>query len=291
MHPDTDARYRRTSGAALITARDRIVAVPEGRRAMGIPELDPVAGARLWEALTTPITVAAAARAAGIPEPVSEAAIRALEECGAVELGLPVDDSNHASTPESAGRVRPCGRMVLGITGSAQAVFAPAYVQRLLGVFTRELDVMLTEAAQHFVLPLALSTLGARVWTDPFSEHDASEASYQELADEAGIVLVLPATADTIARLALGQCDNTISCLVAQTRAPVLVAPSMNPGMWIHPAVRHNVMRCRELGLHMLEPGLGHSVEYGRPGLGAVGFSAFGTGLIASLRFLLEAAD
>lgn len=290
MQPDITALYRRTRGAALITARDRILAVPEGRRPTRIPDLDPDAGARLWAVLNSPLTVPAAARAAGILESVAETAIRSLEKCGAVEVGLPGDDSHTmpgvgSQAPPGA---YPCGRMVLGITGSAQAAFTPTYVRRLLAVFTRELDVTLTESARHFVVPLALSTLGARVWTDPLPENEESEASCLELAEAADLVLVLPATAETIACLALGLCDNTISCIVAQTRAPVLVAPSMNPIMWTHPAVQQNVTRCRELGLHVLEPGPGHAVADGQPGLGAVGFTAFGTGLIALLRVLLE---
>jgi len=178
--------------------------------------------------------------------------------------------------------------MVLAVTGSAQAVFTPSYVQRLLAVFTRRLDVILTPSAQRFVPPLAVTVLGANTWADALDDPDARESVAGELAAASRLVLVLPATANTIGRLAGGLGDDLLSGVLAATRAPVLLAPSMNPLMWGNPAVRANLRKCRELGYYVAEPGPGRASADGRRGIGGVSLPASGTPLFSTLRFLLE---
>jgi phosphopantothenoylcysteine decarboxylase/phosphopantothenate--cysteine ligase len=111
----------------------------------------------------------------------------------------------------------------------------------------------MTEAATRFISPLTLSTLAGRpVWTDMFAV--SGPVPHVELARKAELVIVAPATADLMARMAIGLADELLTALILATRAPVLVVPSMNANMYTHPATRDNLRRLSELGYHLLEP-------------------------------------
>src|SRR5690349_16276406 len=111
----------------------------------------------------------------------------------------------------------------------------------------------MTRRAQRFVGPLTFQALtGHAVFTDLFSLTQESEIGHIQVADKADLVIVAPATASTIARLAAGSAEDALSAVVLATKAPVLLAPSMNVNMWSHPITRANVRRLMDVARHQV---------------------------------------
>jgi len=134
-------------------------------------------------------------------------------------------------------------RIVLGITGGI-AAYKSAELCRLLVKAGATVRVVMTEAAAHFIAPLTLQTLsGARVARDLFDPTEEAEIGHIRLADEADLVIVAPATADAIARLAAGMANDLLTAVVLATKAPVLLAPAMNVNMWENPLTQANLAR------------------------------------------------
>lgn len=144
-------------------------------------------------------------------------------------------------------------RIVLGVTGSIAAYKAPEVVRGLVKKGA-EVRCVLTPNAAHFVAPLTLATLSRHPVAQ--SPHDPSlwEMAHLSLAGWADLVLVAPATADFIARLAQGRAEGLLDALVLSTRSPVAVCPAMDAEMWEHPATRANVARVKEFGYRVLGP-------------------------------------
>ncbi len=114
---------------------------------------------------------------------------------------------------------------------------------------------VLTRAAQQFVTPLAVASLaGEKVYSDLFSLTDEAEMGHIRLSREADLVVVAPATADMLAKMAGGLADDLASTLLLATDKPVMVAPAMNPCMWQHPATQRNVERLRGDGIRFVGP-------------------------------------
>ena len=100
----------------------------------------------------------------------------------------------------------------------------------------------MTKGAQQFVTPLSVGALAAdKVYLDLFDREDEHDVGHIRLARECDLVLVAPATADLMAKMANGLADDLASTILLATNAPVLIAPAMNPAMWSHPATRRNV--------------------------------------------------
>jgi phosphopantothenoylcysteine decarboxylase/phosphopantothenate--cysteine ligase len=115
----------------------------------------------------------------------------------------------------------------------------------------------LTAEAREFVTPLTLQTLsGRRAYTDLFSLEESS-VIHTSLADHARLILIAPATANLIGKLANGLADDLLTCVVMASTAPVLLAPAMNVHMYNHPAVRTNLKRLKQLGYHVIGPDVG----------------------------------
>jgi phosphopantothenoylcysteine decarboxylase/phosphopantothenate--cysteine ligase len=157
--------------------------------------------------------------------------------------------------------------IVLGITGSIAAFKAADIASKL----TQEgalVDVVMTEAATHFITPLSMRSLTRRpVFVDMFDPASELAEEHVELARRADAVLVAPATATTIARLAHGLADDVVSLTVLATRAPVLVAPAMDSQMYENPATQANLATLRERGMTIVGPAEGRLAS-GRMGLG-----------------------
>jgi 3-polyprenyl-4-hydroxybenzoate decarboxylase len=171
-----------------------------------------------------------------------------------------------------SGFVRPCARLVLGMTGAVFTMTMPAIVRRLQERFADHIDVVLTKSAKRFIQADALRSTGVTVRTNVFGGE-----LHIDLAKRARLVLVMPASARTIARLAQGSCSDLLSLVCMATAAPVVVVPSMNARMWRHPAVARNVARVRGDGIQVLEPSIGFEVSepnappgFGGPGLNLV---------------------
>jgi len=132
-------------------------------------------------------------------------------------------------------------RIVLGVTGGI-AAYKAAELCRLFVKAGATVRVVMTEAATRFIAPLTLQTLsGAPVALDLFDAAQEAEIGHIRLADEADLLVVAPATADFIARMAAGMADDLLAAVVLATRAPVLLAPAMNVNMWTNPVTQANL--------------------------------------------------
>ena len=127
----------------------------------------------------------------------------------------------------------------------------------------------MTKSAQQFVTPLSVSALtNERVFTNLFDLNDEHEIGHIRLSRESDLIVVAPATANLIARMASGQANDLATTVLLATNKPVLVAPSMNPHMWAHPATQRNVAQIISDGAHVLDPGVGEMAERDEVGKG-----------------------
>lgn len=150
------------------------------------------------------------------------------------------------------------GRRLLLIIGGGIAAYKALELIRLVRREGCAVTPVLTRAAQQFVTPLAAAALAeARAYTDLFDLKDEAEMGHIRLSREADLLLVCPATADLLAKMAAGLADDLASTLLLATDTPVMVAPAMNVRMWEHPATRSNVATLRARGVTVLEPGVG----------------------------------
>jgi phosphopantothenoylcysteine decarboxylase/phosphopantothenate--cysteine ligase len=155
--------------------------------------------------------------------------------------------------------------IVLGITGSI-AAYKGAEVARRLMDLGADVHATLTRAGAEFITPLTLRTLtGNPVTVDMFEDPTEWQVKHVSLAERAAAVVVAPASADAIAKLALGLADEFIYALALAARAPLVVAPAMNDKMFAHPATQEHLGRLRARGALVVEP------EMGRLASGAVG--------------------
>lgn len=147
--------------------------------------------------------------------------------------------------------------IVLGITGGIAAYKAATLCSRLVGMGA-QVRVVMTAGATRFITPLTLQTLSRHaVATDVFDERDPAVVQHIDWADAADLVVVAPATANIIGKLAGGIADDMLSTLLLATTAPVVLAPAMNVHMWEHPAVVDNVCKLAARGVRFVEPGTG----------------------------------
>lgn len=146
--------------------------------------------------------------------------------------------------------------IVLGVTGSIAAHKAIDIASRLTQS-DRDVRVVLTADALKFVQPLPFKTLSRNpVVTDLYDEEEGWRPTHIRLADEASLLLVAPATANTLAKMALGLADDALSCLALalNPQARVLVAPAMNGKMWLHPATQGHVATLKSRGVEFIGP-------------------------------------
>jgi phosphopantothenoylcysteine decarboxylase/phosphopantothenate--cysteine ligase len=150
-------------------------------------------------------------------------------------------------------------RLHLGVCGSI-AAYKAVDVMRRLRRCDVQVGVCLTEAAQRFISPLTFASLGASpVYTRFFDEGEAGVFVHLEPGDAAHALLVAPASASTIARLACGDADTLLAAQALAFDGPLLLAPAMNPRMWAHPATRRNMDILRERGAHCIRPATGRA--------------------------------
>jgi len=157
--------------------------------------------------------------------------------------------------------------VLLGVTGSIAAYKAVELASRLVQGGAR-LDVVMTSCATRFVTPLTFRSITHRpVVTDMFATPEEYDIEHIALAERADVVVVAPATANIMARLAAGIADDMLSCAILATRAPVLLAPAMNVHMWENAITQENAARLRARGFKIVEPGYG-SLACGTEGKG-----------------------
>lgn len=148
-------------------------------------------------------------------------------------------------------------RIILGVTGSIAAHRA-ADVASQLTKAGHAVTCMLTRGGARFITALTLGTLSRQpVIEDLFAEKAGWQPGHIQLADEADLLLIAPASANILAALAGGFAHDALSAVALATRAPILIAPAMNGKMWTHPATQRNVEILRNWGVRFIEPAEG----------------------------------
>src|SRR6202047_938200 len=182
-------------------------------------------------------------------------------------VATPQDRSGQPAHAAAAGSPR----VTLIIGGGIAAYKALDLIRRLK---ERQIHVrcVLTKAAQQFVTPRAASALShERVYTDLFDPESEFDAGHIRLAREADLIVVAPATADLMAKMAQGHADDLASAILLAANKPILLAPAMNPLMWNNPATRRNVLQLRRDGVTTVGPNAGEMAEGGEAGVGRMG--------------------
>jgi phosphopantothenoylcysteine decarboxylase/phosphopantothenate--cysteine ligase len=150
------------------------------------------------------------------------------------------------------------GAHVVVAVGGGIAAYKAAEVVRGLVKQDATVQVVMTASATRFIAPLTFQALtGRKVFTDLFDLTQESEIGHIQVADRADLVVVAPATANLIARMAHGMADDVVTAVLLATRAPVLIAPSMNVNMWNHPLTQQNLQTLVGIGHRVVEPGEG----------------------------------
>jgi len=159
--------------------------------------------------------------------------------------------------------------IVLGVTGSIAAHKA-ADLASLLTKQKVDVRVVMTADAQHFITPLPFKTLTRNpVVTNLYDEEEGWKPTHIRLADETDLLLIAPATANVIAKLANGFADDALTCiaLALNPKAKLFIAPAMNGKMWLHPATQQNVTALKKCGAEFIGPDEG-MLSCGYEGIG-----------------------
>ncbi len=164
---------------------------------------------------------------------------------------------------------RPSAVRVTLIVGGGIAAYKAMDLMRRLKERGADVRVVLTKAAQQFVSPLTASALShQRCYTDLFDPQSEFDAGHIRLARDCDLIVVAPATADLMAKMAGGHADDLATAILLATNRPVLLAPAMNPLMWNNPATRRNVDQLKRDGITMVGPNAGEMAERGEAGTG-----------------------
>jgi len=251
-----------------VTRGDAVVFTGRGRAPVTLEPVDAAQLSRVLELLSRP-----AARQE-VEAEVEGETLDALVEAGVVVEGTEAELAALRAPPPAR---RPCRHLVVGVTGAVNAVHVVSMLPMLFRRFCDRLDVVFTESSLRFVNPQALGYFGIGCWTDAFAPRGDVTVPHIHLARAAELVVVMPASAASLQRLASGACSDLLSLVVAATEAPVAVAPSMNHAMWRNPAVQRNVRQLRADGVQVIEPALALEVSDRQdavPEHGGMGFSA-----------------
>ncbi len=174
-------------------------------------------------------------------------------------------------------------RIILGVTGSI-AAYKAADLASKLAQAGAQVDVILTGAAQQFVTPLTFqSVTGRRAYIDKDLWGNEAHVLHVGLGHAADLFVIAPCTANTIAKLAHGQTDGLLAVTALATRAPLLIAPAMDGGMYDHPATQENIETLKKRGVTFIGPAEGHLAS----GLSGVGRMLETAEIIGHIRVLL----
>ena len=170
--------------------------------------------------------------------------------------------------------------VVLGITGGIAAYKAADLASKLTQAGAK-VETVMTEAATKFITPLTLRNLTGRpVVTDMFEMASEYSEEHIAMAEAADVVVIAPATANSIAKLAAGMADDMLGCVVLATEAPVIIAPAMNDVMYRNAVTQENIEKLKARGFKFIDP------EYGRLASGKMG-----QGRLAENEKIIQAAE
>jgi phosphopantothenoylcysteine decarboxylase / phosphopantothenate---cysteine ligase len=179
--------------------------------------------------------------------------------------------ANAPATDDEANQPHPplAARRILLIIGGGIAAYKSLDLVRRLKERGAIVKAVMTTAAQQFVTPLSAGAItGRRTYTDLFDAMTEFDVGHIRLARDCDLVLVAPATADLMAKMAHGLADDLASTILLATDRPVLIAPAMNPQMWAHAATARNLARLTADGIHLVGPNAGEMAEAGEAGSG-----------------------
>jgi phosphopantothenoylcysteine decarboxylase / phosphopantothenate---cysteine ligase len=180
------------------------------------------------------------------------------------------------------------GKRILLIIGGGIAAYKCLDLIRRLRERGVSVRTIMTHAATQFITPLAVGALtNERVFTELFDLNDEREIGHIRLSRETDLIVVAPATADLLAKMANGHANDLATCVLLATNKPVLVAPAMNPRMWSHAATQRNVAQLKADGIGVIEPRVGEMAESGEAGTGRLPDTA---DLVAAIEVALSGA-
>jgi phosphopantothenoylcysteine decarboxylase / phosphopantothenate---cysteine ligase len=178
------------------------------------------------------------------------------------------------------------GKRILLIIGGGIAAYKCLDLIRRLRERGYSVRAIMTKAAQEFITPLSVGALTAdKVFSDLFSREDEQDVGHIRLARECDLIVVSPATADLMAKMANGLANDLASAVLLATNRPVLIAPAMNPAMWSHNATKRNAEMLRQDGIHFIGPNKGEMAESGEAGEGRM---AEPLEIVAAIKALLD---
>jgi len=161
------------------------------------------------------------------------------------------------------------GKRILMVIGGGIAAYKSLDLIRRLQERGARVRPILTKGGQEFITPLAVGAIaGERAFTDLFDPRSELDVGHIRLARETDLVVVAPATADLLAKMAGGHADDLASAVLLATDKPVLIAPAMNPHMWAHAATRRNIAQLAADGVACIGPNEGEMAERGERGVG-----------------------
>lgn len=164
-----------------------------------------------------------------------------------------------------------CGTLLIGATGAVAVLQLPHYLMHLKAMFAGRVRVMLSPSASRFITPYAAGLYAdGPVFTDDFEPLDGMRVPHIELTREADLFIVMPATANILAKCAQGACDGLVQTAVLASPRPVVFVPSMNEVMWRKPATQRNVAQLRADGHTVISPRAGLEIADLKPTFGVM---------------------
>ena len=159
--------------------------------------------------------------------------------------------------------------IILGVTASI-AIYKACDIVRRLKEQAFSVTVIQTAESEELIKPVVFQSLsGNKVYRGLFCDPEAWEIEHISLADKADLVLLAPATANIIAKIAAGICDDILTCVIAATVAPVLIAPAMNENMYKNKITQENIKKLKGAGYKFIEPKVGR-LACGKTGIGCL---------------------
>jgi phosphopantothenoylcysteine decarboxylase/phosphopantothenate--cysteine ligase len=197
---------------------------------------------------------------------------RIADPIGGIALDLPTRRRRRAPA-QTEGPAKsssmPNDKQILLIIGGGIAAYKSLDLIRRLRERGAAVRCILTRAAQEFVTPLAAGALsGTQAFTDLFDPKAEFDVGHIRLARDSDLIVVAPATADLMAKMAGGHADDLATAVLLATDRPLLIAPAMNPRMWAHPATRRNLAQLAADGVAVIGPNAGEMAEAGEAGIG-----------------------
>jgi len=167
--------------------------------------------------------------------------------------------------------------IILGVTGSI-AIYKACDIIRRLNSGGFSVTVVLTPEAEEFIKPMLFQSLsGNKVYRGLFNEPETWEIEHVSLAEKTDLVLIAPATANIIGKIASGICDDLLTCVCCATRAPILISPAMNENMYKNRIVQDNIKKLKSLGYRFIDPIKGR-----------LACGSFGVGCLAEVETIIK---